>query len=85
MLDMIISRASSTFRVLDLRSRSLWLFFLKNFFIALVLTFINGFQYNFTQMLGIIIFQVRSCLKSMSLWLFLEKLCYVSSAYIDGF
>ena len=54
MLDMIISRANSTFRVLGSRSRSLAIFF-KNFVIALVPTFIAGFQYNFTKMLGMII------------------------------
>ena len=58
----------------------------ENFVIALVPTFIDGFSCYFTQMLGIIISPARSNFRvlgsrSRSLWLFLEKLCYGSSAF----
>ena len=44
MFGMKISRASSTFRMLELRPESLCLFFKKkNFVIAIVPTFVNGF------------------------------------------
>ena len=46
---MIISRASSTFRV------TVAIFRQKKIVIALALTFINGFSCNLTQMLGMII------------------------------
>ena len=44
MLDMIVSQASSTFRVIGSRSRSLWLFLEKHCHRSLS-TFINGFLF----------------------------------------
>ena len=57
MLDMIISRAVSTFRVLGSRSRSLWLFSEKNCHRS---TFIDGVLYNFIKMLGMMISRASS-------------------------
>ena len=55
--------------------------------IAQAPTFIDGFKYHFTQMLGLIISQARSPFRvlgsrSGSLWPFLEKLCQPSSTCI---
>ena len=52
---------------------------LRKTVIALVPTFINGFQYNFTEMLVMIVSRARSAFRVLvsrlrSLWLFLEKL-----------
>ena len=56
MLGIIISRAGSTFRVHGSRSKVTMASLLKNFDMALVPTFFDGFQYYFIQMFGRIIF-----------------------------
>ena len=71
------SRVSSTFRVLSRGSRSPWLL-LENIVIALALTYIDGFKYDFTQLLGMTISRANSTFsalgsRSRSLWLFFFK------------
>ena len=58
MLDMTICRASFTIRVLGLVKVNVAIF-RKNFVIALAPIFINGFQYNFTQILGMTISRAK--------------------------
>ena len=85
MLDIIISRARLTFRVLDLRPRSLWMFLERKFVMALVPSFIDRILYKFTQIIGMIISRASlnfRVLGSRLLRLFLEKHCHCSSAYI---
>ena len=55
MMGMIIFPANVTFRVLGSRSRSFWLFLEKKIVITLAPTFIDRFQYNLTQLMGMIV------------------------------
>ena len=65
MLAMIIFPASSTFWVLGSRSRSVAI--LRKTVITLAPTFIDGFLYNFTQMLSIIISRASATFRVLGL------------------
>lgn len=64
MLGMIISRASSSFRVVGCREKQLWLF-LGKLFRALAPSLISGLYCKFTQSLGILISPVKSTFRML--------------------
>ena len=86
-LDTTTSQKKLNFKLAGLKVKVVVAIFRTNFIIALALSLMVRFQYNFTQWFGMTISLTSSTFRllssrSRSQWLFLEKLCHCSSAFI---